>query len=586
MESATQKRVERLVRVMLRRARNASQLAQVPLVRELCSALDVSSSVAMLRTLVAMSFSDAPSEQKLYRLILECDLDGTVSQEGAARELNVSRRHFYRLRSEAVAMIATQVERTLGHPVSGEASHPFEILAQSMMTTKPGTAGDIYSLLGDASAVGIRLLELRARVDAGELLTRDVAMTLPESGRPAALALVAQSQQVNGASYGAVQSLLRELHQLWDRGERAFDETTRFELEYLNFLQQRARGSVYEMRSSARNLDRLAGSRAAWQARALVANAEAACRAGESGEARRLIATLHSQATKSRDVRRLGMANLFDATELLLEQQYRRAELSARAAALALEDYRPEGVLSQGALGRICLMTGATWEPAALLEETAGSSFDHITFRTIYARTLVARGELGRAQEYAAESLERATADEFTARAPFARVTLAATFDRLGDVQKAQELYAEAIAEFASVYDHVTAFDLFLVPRIPQRAFGPFETIEPIVDVVLQRLEVAVPNLHDAVDRAYCRRFVHSVLDAYSSGNSKLNREEFPSCPSHIGASIAHRIRAVEEAFYLGAAVVLQAAERPYFTSAVRTALSEALPNVPLTSPA
>lgn len=570
----SQKRMERLVRSILRRARNAAQLSQVPLVRELCFAMDISNPVAMVRKIVESTFGDGPGQKTLLRLIVDCDLDGTLTQAGAAESLNLSRRQFHRLRSQAIGTIAVHVERTLGYPISGETRHPFETLAQSIMATKPGAAAMIYSLLGDSTAIDARLLELRARVDSGEMLAREIAMKLPASGRAAALALVAQSQHINGAPHASVQSILSELSELWDRTKGAFDNATRFELEYLNFLQQRARANAYGMRSSAQNLERLAELRPAWQTRALLAKAEAAWRCGDETDAQKLIAALHNQAAQGRNVRLLANANLLDAGVLFLQQQYQRAELSAQAAALALEDYRPDGIAAERALGRIRLMTGVPWSPKKWLEDTDGVSYEHVSFRLVYARSLIAGGHFLHARRAATEALERATQCELAALVAYANVTLAVALDHLGESERAQHHYCVALTEFISIHDRLAAFDLFMSPRTPQRGFGPIKDIEQVVDVVLNRLQVAVRNLYFSTDDLpYCRHLVRAVLAARGSDGSILSDELLRSCPKHLSDAIIRDENIVEDAFYFGAAIILPATERDDFMRCVRSAL-------------
>jgi hypothetical protein len=105
--------MERVVRIMLHLARSSDRLATLPIAHEMCMILGTSNPSTMLRSVVQSAFGDTPTDRKLYRLVLDCDLDGALTQSRSAEELHVSRRQFHRLRTRAVAAIAARVERIL-----------------------------------------------------------------------------------------------------------------------------------------------------------------------------------------------------------------------------------------------------------------------------------------------------------------------------------------------------------------------------------------------------------------------------------------------------------------------------------------
>ena len=225
--------MERLVRIMLHFARSSDRLAALPLARELCTILGMSNAATMLRSVVQSAFGDAPVDRKLYKLVVDCDLDGTLTQSGAANELHVSRRQFHRLRTHAVASIAARVEWILDAN-NVDANDALGVLAQSVAAVNPSAAGAIYSIRGPALRPGSILMELRARTDAGELLTTDALSAIDDGEQAAALSLVAQSQFLHGAASAQVESIVNEAHRHLKRGSGSFDEIAQFELEFLN----------------------------------------------------------------------------------------------------------------------------------------------------------------------------------------------------------------------------------------------------------------------------------------------------------------------------------------------------------------
>ncbi|MGB6984762.1 MAG: hypothetical protein WBD74_02165, partial [Candidatus Aquilonibacter sp.] len=352
-------RMERLVRIMLHYARSSDRLAAFPLARELCTILGMSNAATMLRGVVQSSFGDAPADRKLYKLVLDCDLDGSLTQSGAAKEFHVSRRQFHRLRTHAVGSIATRIEWILDAN-NVDANDALGVLAQSVAAVNPSAAGAIYSIRGPDTRPGSKLMELRARTDAGELLTTDALTAIGDDEQAAALSLMAQSQFLHGATLPQVEAIVSEARRYLKQGRGSFDEIAQFELEFLNFLIARACNDVGSMRTSAARLGHAGASRRTLRGRALAVTAETALRMGDSEAARALIADLRKEAVHSRDPRTLAIANLLTAQEYALAGDYAGADEAAYAAALALERHRPEGVWAVVLLARIRAMTGRT----------------------------------------------------------------------------------------------------------------------------------------------------------------------------------------------------------------------------------
>jgi tetratricopeptide (TPR) repeat protein len=556
--------MERLVRIMLHFARSSDRLAALPLARELCTILGMSNASTMLRSVVQSAFGDAPADRKLYKLVLDCDLDGALTQSGAAKELHVSRRQFHRLRTHAVAAVASRIEWILDAN-NVEANDALGVLAQSVAAVNPSAAGAIYSIRGPASAPGAKLLELRARTDAGELLTKDGLAAIDENEHAAALSFIAQSQFLHGARVADVELLVADAHRSLQQGHGSFDEIAQFELEFLNFLIARARSDVGAMRTTATRLSHAGASRRTLRGRALAVSAETALRMGDGEAARALNADLRREAVHSRDPRTLAIANLLTAQEYALAGDYAGADEIAHAAALALEQHRPEGVWAVTLLARIRTMNGRAWDVGPLLHELPRESADHIALTIALARYLLASGDVEASRERADWACNAAQSVDFSGLTASALVVLGAAKDACGDDDEAQRCYAAALLQFASIFDHVVAAELFAIPRLPQRAFGPFARVEPVVDALVLRFAHFVPEVRDAADSSWHELF-HSVLVDDSARKS-------------IAGEVGRYRQAVMSAFELGAAPALPEGQRDSFLATVEERITQNLKN-------
>ena len=555
--------MERLVRIMLHYARSSDRLAVLPLARELSTILGMSNAATMLRSVVQSSFGDAPVDRKLYKLVLDCDLDGTLTQSGTAKELNVSRRQFHRLRTHAVAAIATRIEWILDAN-NVDANDALGVLAQSVAAVNPSAGGAIYSIRAQAIPPGTKLMELRARTDAGELLIEDALNAIDESEHAAALALIAQSQFLHGAPMAGVELLVTEANRRLKQRFGSFDEVAQFELEFLHFLVHRAHNDIVSMRTSATRLSHAGVSRRTLRERALAVAAETALRMGDCEAARAIIADLRKEALHSRDPRTLAIANLLTAQEYALAGDYAGADEIAHAAALALERHRPEGVWAVVLLARIRTMTGRTYEPGALLHELAPQSFDYIALSVALARYLLASGDASAARARAESACEAAQRAGFGGLKATALVVLGASRDACGEEDEAQRCYAAGLHEFASIFDHVAAAELFAIPRLPRRAFGPFTRTEPVVDALVLRFAHLVPEVRDVADPSWHELFRGVLADNFGRKSA---------------GEVGRYRRAVMSAFELGAAPALPEAEREAFLVTIEERISQSLKN-------
>lgn len=563
-----QHRLEREIRAMLRRARRPEDLEEIPLVRDLCSALGISNASLMLRELVEAAFSDVPAEIKLRTLVFDCDLNGTTTQEGAARSLNVSRRQFHRMRTQAVRIIAKQVRRILVDTTEDLPRDEIEQLARSLAASRPDAASKIFSL-ATSSGVGTRLQELRARLDAGECLDERTAASFPLATRATALALVAQSRFLRGESAASIDPVLREIEKLTSQSGRGYDELTRFELEYLNFLRARSRSDGIAMRSSARSLERLAGERKPLQRRAITASAEAALRCGETEEARRLGVLLQGHSSTAQDVRYLANASLLNAQIHFIEGDYLKAEVGARASRLALAQHFPDALRAEILVGRIAIASDAAWEPSDLLAHGTGEPLEHLGLANVYARYLLRHHEIDRARDLARTTHERANSYGYRGVAVYALVTLGAIEDAIGNQVPSQRHYERALIELADVFDALACSDLFAIPGLPERNFGPFPSVDATIEPLLERMRRVIPDLLFATTTIDAwRGFFRALLD-----DGLAHELESIAADPSIRRTVIRHGASIADALTFFATPVLPRRRRAAFVARVRETL-------------
>ncbi|MGB6987250.1 MAG: hypothetical protein WBD74_14860, partial [Candidatus Aquilonibacter sp.] len=164
--------------------------------------------------------------------------------------------------------------------------------------------------------------------------------------------------------------------------------------------------------------------------------------------------------------------------------------------------------------------------------------------------------------EPACQAAQRAGFGGLTAAA---LIVLAAAHDACGEMDEAQDCYAAGLRAFASISDHVVAAELFAIPRLPQRRFGPFARIEPIVDALVVRFSNFVPEVRDTADSSWHDLF-RSVLRDEAARNG-------------IAGDVGRYRQAVMRAFELGAAPALPLEQRDAFLATVEERISQNLKN-------
>jgi len=122
-ECGLQRGMERQIIALLHRAHKPGALASLPIMHSLCLATGESNPVAALERIVCSTLpDDEPNGMSLRGAILDADFKRSGTNGQLAQMRGLSRRHFQRLRAEAVARIARRVRRIADAPALAKAA--------------------------------------------------------------------------------------------------------------------------------------------------------------------------------------------------------------------------------------------------------------------------------------------------------------------------------------------------------------------------------------------------------------------------------------------------------------------------------
>ena len=550
------------VRRMLHAARKPAVLARMQLVADLCAVTGISSPTAMIRFVINATFGPQPDERLMRDLLVQCDVEGALKQTAFAYRSGLSRRRFDARRVEAIRRIVAHVRSLLSDRVRAGDGDLLNALGGALLALDPAAACKVYVIVGRGGTPSSKVAALRARVDSGEALTVRDAAGLNGSYFARGLAIVAQSMFLCAAEPAELECVIGNIWSVLDAAAPS-DPSTLFELEWLNFLSARSQNRMPAMAASAANLRRLAGECVALKRRATLASAWSFARWGQVERARHVLSEMYAELPQPLDVHELGLAQLIEAELDLLEERDRSAKRHARGAYLVLAPRYPEGSWAATLLARID--TDREADIKRILQFRKSGSWEYAAALAILSRLLLLKNDLVAAASVAEEG-RLVSQDRYPGLLAHFLATAGAAADLQQKRETAQRLYREAMLAFAGIYDRVCAVDLFDIPLLPQRAFGPLSCIDPIVEALLLRLEHAFPNIRGAVRDAWIEFLHELVVAAYAQngGTAAVMRRAL------IADEIAANRLAFDEAVALGAAMVLPRAKRVPFVESVR----------------
>ncbi len=469
---------------MLRRAQNPFRLAACPLAQALTEATGIPSAQSALRHAIEGAFGEDAQKWRLREMLL-ASIDGEPPRSQTARWLQVSKRHLQRRRAKAVAILADHVRRLVGAPV----------LAAEDETPKQG----------DDPLATLAALALRARADLGVEIGEE-SDELQRAILPELLAVLsAQTKEINGKRPSARESLWPLFER--PRLSRAEDAEVRFELEWLAFLRARHSSDARQMDGVATNLKRIAGDRAVWVSRALLAQAEANLRCGRVAEASLLL-----DEAEARDLRSAALVQLARGSALRAELALQRGEdaLAQRLASagyLALRGRHLDAGVCRSTIARARLRLGEPWSDPGDCG-TRGSTWNRIAFSIERARSMAGDGDGAGAKRRARDAFRAALDLHYDGLAARAAATFGAAFEAATPQRRDWEL--RAFAHLLGTRDRSVACDLFASEPDEMGRARSFAGDERLADVLYVELQRAIPQLraNSSIEAAAARSFL------------------------------------------------------------------------------
>ncbi len=507
-------RLEAEVRRLLRCANNAFLLAANPLAQALCEATDSQNAQSALRRVIENAFQEGFKETQMRNMLL-ASLEQGPARSTNGDSLRVSKRHWQRRRAEAVAILATHVQRVIGTVSSfadeneSAPSDPLETIAELLSNIEPATASNLLKLGGRQSAANATMLALRERLEAGaDISGADSADR--QLSTPLVAILRAQSKEITGKDPEPAGQLWPLIAQV-ARGSSDISEI-RFELEWLSFLRARHGGDAWQIHRIARSLQRLSNDRSSWSVRALLAQAEANICAGRLEEASVLL-----DAAGRRCIRNFAVADLAHGSALRGEVALQRAddaaaERLASGAYLVLNDRHFNAYRCQTIVARARLRLAEPWERPRNIGTLTESSFDRLAIDIEAARHLLAGGDGRSSRACASAAFELAAKREYNGLAARAAATLGASFGDL--TEKKRTWYLRALSYLLKTRDHSVACDLFALETGGiAKLFS--SAAEPLVDIIYEGLANAIPQLRPELsERPAVCRFLKELIES------------------------------------------------------------------------
>jgi hypothetical protein len=483
------------MRHLLRVLRQPQIAAADPLGAMLCQTLGVETPLQAVRQLVWIAFAQyGRTGVKLAELIQKSDIEGRLSQTGVAHELGYSPRQYFRYRSQAVDILTTEAQRLLQN--RNVPLHSLQALADGATITRPSVAATLYGLLDYHKNERYFLNRLSALVDAGECIDDTTIATCPPALRARALAIAARGWHMNG-EHARAAAALEGLHPLEP------------DVLLIKALRCRESGKPHDL---LRIVDsaRAVNWNTDMQLRLMTLEAEAHMRLGALDRASEVMGVAQRLAIGANNLRELARITLLSAERALLQDEANTAEQLSAGAHFILQDYAQDAALCQITMARVALALGKPWEKPPVCQSRLPQAWDRVALDVLETRFLLRDARFDEACERATSILEIAEAQGYIGIAAYASTTIATCFGIKRDEKQEQQFYIKALRHFLETHDRILGADLFQVPSLRPKTFGPL-LLDDDLFVTLTGL-LKVPNGDE------WRALLSEIL-AYANGN-------------------------------------------------------------------
>jgi hypothetical protein len=482
----TNHEVRRILRLM-RRPHALERERLAVLLREAAQTRDARAAVELA---IEKAFDPASSADRLrLEIIRRCDIGGETTR-GAARALHLSVRQFFRHRADAIEAIAQSIEASLRHPPDSQ-SHLL-LLAQTIETIDPKAALDIYLRAPLAKSGQIAYNIVRTSVWAGVDVSQEQVDACEGPWRLLALAAVARHLVARGDDAGST-AMREELRAELEGHKGARYDAAAFELAFLDRLDARRRGDVAQSRALLGDMRSLSSRDEVLLALTLVSEAEQALLEGDLTAAALALGDAELLEVHKRDLTVMARAALGRGMLSHVSGFHQEAYALANGAGPALAGLEAGFALRAAAIaGRAALFCGVQWARPTQLCERYPDVWVRADTEGVWARHLLATDPRASrdAAQFAHDLGSRHGSPVLTS---YARVSLAAALDLLGEHERAQE---ERVAAWESALHHedkTALYDLFFAPAAPAHDIGLMRLDERFVAAVQRHLEARFP---------------------------------------------------------------------------------------------
>jgi hypothetical protein len=483
------------MRRLLASLERPQELARSRLGNQLQEALGAASVRDAVLWLVNKTFEEPSRQNALLRdVICKSDLDGEKGSR-VASALNVSTRTFFRLRADAIAMLAHAAEQVQKRP-EPRTDFKYEI-SRMISPVKPQTAAHL--LEREAERLGGRAAY--EAVCASARNGHDVPSSLLDKctghWRPLAELEIARTN-LNHGNPERYQTIRPAIVEALDRLSGPPRARVEFELAYVDRLDAIRRCDVNASAEATTRLLKASGADLRLRALACVCQAEQACDEGDLAAADALLEELQAMCLRLDDFRIYARTSHVSSIVKLLQGNYAEARDLCDVTVAALGQVEPEFAACAAAIaGRADLFWGCQWERPGELSRRFPQSYVTAFLDAVWARHLVTTNAK-RALIVAQRAASLAAAQNARGALAYANGTLAIVYRFLDRSDDARRQAVVSWEQGVPLRRPFYLYDLLVHPALPQRAMGIFHLDEALRAMLGRRL---MGLLSDALEK-------------------------------------------------------------------------------------
>ncbi len=587
---------EREVRRLLRGLRRPHTLEMEPLAQFLCDAYGIDRPYEASVQFVCDTFVDKGLVGKrLYDLVHTCDIEASETLLGAASEMGVSPRQFFRYRREAIVALAAHANNLgLAHPTP---TSPVEELARLLGETDPSAATRVYDLAAPTESATLHRID--ALLNAGTFFDDALLEQFGGTDRLRVLIKVARTCYLFGNTRSG-DALLAAIRARMVETIVEDREVVEFELLHLQYVRALHREDAARCMQLANAARRAANGDEGRTIVALLIGSESAIRAGDLLLAEQTLTAAEGMILPRKQLRQVSILVAARAAIAFLRDDLPRALACMNSAKLALPDRPLDALTINAFIGRISLAMGAPWRASPeLLEVTEplvrtitpsaatglvaldGSTrrfFQRLYLKAIDLRGALAAGELDSIDEIV-ETLALTRLAGYRALESLALALLAQWRERTGARDEAQRDAVAAWEILTDLGDAFMAHDLFYRAPESTREFGAVDLDATFLVAFYRALSAHFSDspLVAAADGGARDEFWRSALLGARAGDESWSTHD-EAFLALLAAGNPTAPRKQREAFVRAAArdlaVLLPAPERARFATTLTRRLS------------